>query len=72
MARSDSPARFDNSFIIRTIRDFFIGLMLIFAIELGARYAYILWDFDTVQKDETRAAAEKLAGDVRQIMLNRG
>lgn len=64
--------RFDDSFIIRTIRDFFIGLLLIFAIELGVRYAVVLWQYETVQKERTQAAAEKLAEDVRSIMLNRG
>ena len=67
-----TPTRFDDGFIIRMIRDFFIGLVLLFAIELGVRYALVLWNFETIQKDRTQAAAEKLAEDVRSIMLNRG
>ncbi len=68
----DTFERFDNSFIIHTIRDFFIGLLIIFLIELGARYALVLWNYETVQRQETQLAAESLAEDVRSIMLNRG
>ena len=67
-----APQRFDDSFVIRTIRDFFVGLLVIFVIELGARYALVLWNYETVAKQETRRAAENLAGDLRAIMLNRG
>lgn len=67
-----TTSRFDDSFIIRTIRDFFIGLLLIFIVELGVRYAMMLWNFETAQQERTQAAAENLAGDVRSIMLNRG
>ena len=64
-----TPTRFDDGFIIRMIRDFFIGLVLLFIIELGARYALVLWNFETVQRERTQAAAEKLAEDVRSICL---
>jgi len=64
--------RFDQSFVVRTIRDFFISLLIIITLELGVRFAVVIWDYHTAEKTRTKAAAEGLAGDVRSIMINRG
>lgn len=74
MAKRDDGAsvRFDQSFIVRTIRDFFISLLVIITLEMGVRFAVVLWDYQTAEKARTKAAAEGLAGDVRSIMINRG
>ena len=69
-----SPAggRFDRSFAIRMIRDFMIALFVIVAVELGARYALARYEFATADLEATELAAERLAGDVKDIMLNSG
>ena len=69
-----SPAggRFDRSFAIRMIRDFMIALLAIVALELGGRYALARYEFATEDLEATELAAERLAGDVKDIMLNRG
>ncbi len=64
--------RFDRSFAIRMIRDFMVALFAIVALELGARYALARYEFATEDLEATQLAAERLAGDVKDIMLNRG
>ncbi|MDT8436160.1 MAG: methyl-accepting chemotaxis protein [Gemmatimonadota bacterium] len=69
-----SPAggRFDRSFAIRMIRDFMLALLAIVVLELAGRYALARYEFATHDRERTRLAAERLAGDVKDIMLNRG
>lgn len=64
--------RFDDSFVIHMIRDFFLALLAIVALELGIRYTLVVYDFNTDFKASTQRAAERLANDVRAIMLNQG
>lgn len=46
--------------------------MVIIGLELGARLALAVHEFNTEDLEQTELAAERLAGDVRDIMLNRG
>ncbi len=64
--------RFDDSFSIHMIRDFFLVLLGVILIELGIRFALVIYDFNTEQKIVTQRTAERLATDVQSIMLNRG
>ena len=64
--------RFYNSFVVKMIRDFFILLVGLFLIELMVRLGLSLYGFYTTQADKTEQAAETLAGDVQNIMLNSG
>ena len=64
--------RFDQSFVVRMILDFFLLLLLVSVAELGLRFVIVVYDFYTVERQATEAAAEQLASDVRQIMLNTG
>ncbi|MDT8340061.1 MAG: methyl-accepting chemotaxis protein [Longimicrobiales bacterium] len=64
--------RFDRSFVIRTIRDFLIALTVVIAVELGGRLAVAWHDYQNEDREATQLAAERLASDVRDIMLNRG
>ena len=64
--------RFDDSFVIHMIRDFFLALLAIIVLELGVRYALVINDFNTRFKVATQRTAERLANDVRSIMLNQG
>ncbi len=82
MTRSSSQAitlditaklgRFDQSFIVKMIKDFFLLLLLVGALELGIRFALAMYDFYEVERDATRLAAERLAADIRSIMVNSG
>ncbi len=68
-----APAeRFDESFLIRTIRDFFLALIVVILLELSFRFVLVLYDFYFEQKRETELAAERLATSVKSIMLNAG
>ena len=64
--------RFDESFLIRTIRDFFLALIVVIALELGFRFVLVLYDYHVEQKRETDLVAERLASSVKAIMLNSG
>lgn len=64
--------RFDQSFIVRMIKDFFLLLLVVAALELGIRFTLVLYDFYEKENTVTRVAAERLASDVRRIMMNSG
>lgn len=64
--------RFDQSFVVRMIIDFFLVLLLVAVAELGLRFVVLVHDFYTNEERITRTAAEHLASDVRQIMINTG
>jgi len=64
--------RFDQSFVIRMIRDFILALTLIVLFELGVQLALSMFQFETRDQETVELAAERLASDVRNIMLNRG
>jgi len=66
------PERFDEHFIVRVIRDFFVSLLIVIAVELTVRFAITLAAYNSAEAERTRAAAERLAEDVRAIMLNQG
>lgn len=67
-----SRGRFDRSFVIRMIRDFLLALTVIIVAELGVRLALAIRDFQVDDRKTTELAAERLASDVRDIMLNSG
>ncbi len=64
--------RFDRSFVIRMIRDFFLVLLAIIFLESAARLLIMLYRFNFQEKDATRVAAERLATDITSIMINSG
>jgi hypothetical protein len=67
-----APGQFDRSFVIRMVRDFLIALTAIVVLELGGR-ALLAWrDFQIREREATNLVAERLASDVRDIMLNEG
>jgi hypothetical protein len=64
--------RFDQSFVIRMIRDFLLALTIIVVFELGGRLLLAFNHFAREDRAATEEAAEQLARDVKDIMLNRG
>ena len=65
-------ARFDDSFATHMIRDFFLVLVAVVIIELSIRYALVIYDFHNNQELATQIEAERLASDIKSIMLNSG
>jgi HAMP domain-containing protein len=65
-------ARFDDSFATHMIRDFFLVLVTVVIVELSIRYALVVYDFHKNQELATQIEAERLASDIRSIMLNSG
>lgn len=54
------------------IRDFFLLLIVVTGIELGLRFAVVVYEFYSHDKVTTDLTAKQLASDVKSIMLNSG
>ena len=63
---------FEQSFVFHMIRDFFLLLLAVAAVELAIRYLALRYDFSQKEPARVDRAAEQLANDVRAIMLNSG
>ena len=73
MARSlDATARFDDSFLSHMVRDFFFVLLAVIIVELSLRFFIVWYDFHNESRRATELAANRLATDVKSIMLNSG
>jgi hypothetical protein len=75
MALAATPApggRFEQSFVFHMIRDFFLLLLLVAAVELAIRYLALRYDFSRQEPVRVERAAQELANDIRSIMLNSG
>lgn len=70
--RASAIGSFEQSFMFHMIRDFFLLLVAVAAVELAIRYAALRWDFSQHEPARVDRAAEQLANDVRSIMLNSG
>lgn len=70
-SRLPELGRYDRSFFIRMVVSFLAFTLALVLVELGLRFGLVLYEFRR-SGEETRVAAERLAGDVRSIMLNRG
>jgi len=54
------------------IRDFFLLLVIVAVLELGLRYAAILYEFKNNEPVRVQQVADTLSNDIRSIMLNAG
>ena len=63
---------FEQSFMFHMIRDFFLLLVLVATVEMGIRYALVRYDYASKEQARIDQAAQKLANDVKSIMLNSG
>lgn len=70
--KASGSSRFEQSFMFHMIRDFFLLLVAVAVIELGIRYAVLLYEFRTSEPARVDLAATQLANDVKSIMLNSG
>lgn len=72
ISRNARIGQFDKSFLFRTLRDFFFSVVFIMAVVLAFSYWLTLQRFQDEGQQQTVYAAERLADDIRQIMLNKG
>ena len=73
MSRSTSASsHFEQSFMFHMIRDFFLLLLGVAAVEMAIRYAVLRWDFARAEPQRVDRAAQQLAHDIKSIMLNAG
>lgn len=72
MKLGSAAGRFEQSFVFHMIRDFFLLLLAVAAVELAIRYAVLLYEFRTAEPARVSRAAEQLANDIKSIMLNSG
>ena len=70
--KETSFGRFEQSFMFHMIRDFFLLLIAVAGLELGIRYAVVVYDFKSNEPQRVERAVQQLAGDVKSIMLNSG
>ena len=54
------------------IRDFFLLLVIVAALELAFRYMMIVYDFKHNEPQRVQRVADSLSNDIRSIMLNAG
>jgi len=73
MSSAQGPSsRFEQSFMFHMIRDFFLLLLLVAAVEMAIRYVSLRLDFARDEPQRVQRAAQQLANDVKSIMLNSG
>ena len=74
MLEQSNPAigRFDKSFLIHMIKDFFFVLVLVSIIEFALKAGSVYWDYQANGEDQALAVAEELSGNVVSIMTNSG
>lgn len=71
-AANAASSRFEQSFMFHMIRDFFLLLLAVAAVEMTIRYLALRWDFAQAEPKRVELAAQQLANDVKSIMLNSG
>jgi methyl-accepting chemotaxis protein len=68
----DQLGRFDQSFFVHMTWSFLVFLLFIAGAELGIRYAILQWQFYSEGDEPARVAADQLAADITNVMLNSG
>ena len=67
-----SIGRFDQSFLIHMIKDFFVILVIVSILEFALKAALVYYDFEVNGEADATMAAGEIAENVRSIMLNEG
>jgi methyl-accepting chemotaxis protein len=71
-SNASASSHFEQSFMFHMIRDFFLLLLAVAAVEMTIRYAALRWDFARAEPQRVDRAAHQLANDIKSIMLNAG
>jgi len=69
---SPQIGRFDKSFLIHMIRDFFVLLVLVTVLEFAIKAGLVYYKFRVEGPETTREVASDIADNVRSIMRNEG
>jgi len=69
---NSSIGRFDKSFLIHMIKDFFLVLLLVSIIEFALKAGKVYWDYHTNGESQALAVAEEISDNVVSIMTNSG
>lgn len=67
-----SIGRFDKSFLVHMIRDFFIVLVIVTVVEFSLKAALVFYSYYVDGVEQAELVAEDLADNVRSIMRNEG
>ncbi len=67
-----SIGRFDKSFLIHMIKDFFLVLVLVTVIEFVLKAGKVYWDYQTNGESQALSVAEEISENVVSIMTNSG
>lgn len=67
-----SIGRFDKSFLIHMIKDFFFVLILVTIIEFALKAGSVYWEYQTDGENQALEVAEEIADNVISIMNNAG
>ena len=69
---SPQIGRFDKSFLIHMIRDFFVILVAVTVLEFSLKAALVYYKFRVSGPERSQQVAEDIADNVRSIMRNEG
>jgi|GEM_PF-370492 len=69
---SHSIGRFDKSFLVHMIKDFFIVLLAVTAVEFTLKAGLVLYNYHVEGEEQARLVAEEVADNVISIMRNAG
>lgn len=67
-----SIGRFDKSFLVHMIRDFFLVLLAVSALEFALKAAFVYYNYSVNGVSQAQVVADDLAENVRSIMRNEG
>jgi methyl-accepting chemotaxis protein len=67
-----SIGRFDKSFLVHMIKDFFLVLLAVSVLEFALKAAFVYYNFSVNGVSEAQVVADDLAENVRSIMRNEG
>ena len=69
---SAAIGRFDKSFLVHMIKDFFLILVLVTLVEFSIKAALVYYNYAANGQQEAARVTEELADNVRSIMRNEG
>jgi hypothetical protein len=69
---TSSIGRFDKSFLVHMIKDFFLVLLAVTIVEFALKAAMVYYNFRVNGASEAQIVADDLADNVRSIMRNEG
>ncbi len=69
---SPTIGRFDKSFLIHMIKDFFLVLVVVTLLEFALKAGGVYWDYQSNGEAQAELVAEELAENVVSIMTNEG